>query len=123
MSYIEKAQELGRALLDCEETIILRAAEVTLDNDLEAQELIKDFQQKFKKIQDLQEAGEEVSEEDWREFNEAQEKVKANKTIQAYFAAQQNFQRLLNHVNTIINQVLRGNSCSSTCSGDCSGCM
>lgn len=123
MSYVEKAVELGRALLECEETIILRAAETNLDHDLEAQKLIREFQQKFKKIQDLQEAGEEVSDQDWQEFNDAQEKVKANKTVQAYFVAQQNFKKLLEHVNTIVNQVLRGNPCSSSCSGDCSGCM
>jgi len=123
LSYIEKAQELGRALLECEEAIILRAAETNLDHDQEAQRLIMEFQQRFKKIQDSQEAGEEVSDKEWQEFNEVQEKMKANKAVQAYFVAQQNFKKLLEQVNTIINQVLTGNSCSSPCSGNCSGCM
>ena len=49
--------------------------------------------------------------------------MKSNKTIQAYFAAMQNFQKLLQDANTEINKVLTGGACSpsecDSCSPDC----
>ncbi|MDH7578767.1 MAG: YlbF family regulator [Bacillota bacterium] len=124
MSIIQKAQELGYALLECEETTILRAAETNLDQDSEAQALIKDFQQQQKKIQKLQEAGIEIGEDDLEKFNEVQEKMKENKALQAYFAAQKNFQAILQQVNAIINQILSGGPCSPSACSSCnsSGC-
>jgi cell fate (sporulation/competence/biofilm development) regulator YlbF (YheA/YmcA/DUF963 family) len=123
VSVIEKAQELGYALRDTEEATILQAAEINLERDLESRNLIREFQQRFEMIKKAQDAGEEVSDEEWESFNQLQQKVKENKNIQAYFAAQKRFQSLLQQVNTIINKILRGESCSSGCSGDCSGCM
>lgn len=124
MSVIEKAKELGYALRETEEATILQAAEVNLDQDKESRELINQFQQSFTKIQKAKSAGEEVSKEELDAFNQLQEKMKENKTIQAYFAAQKGFQVLLQQVNAVINMSLQGNSCSpSDCSGGCSGCM
>ncbi len=120
MSIAQKAQELGYALLECEETTILRAAETNLDHDEEAKSLIKNFQQQQQKIKKLQEAGMEVSEDDWADFNYTQEKMKQNKVIQAYFVAQQNFQKILQQVNGIINQILSGGCSPSACS-ECKG--
>ncbi|NPV28311.1 MAG: YlbF family regulator [Firmicutes bacterium] len=119
MSVIQKAQELGYALLECEETTILRAAEINLDQDPEAQALIRDFQKQQQKIQKLQEAGIEVSEDDWQKFGEVQEKMKENKALQAYFSAQKNFQKILQQVNAIINQILSGGSCSPSACSEC----
>lgn len=123
MSVIEKAQELGYALRETEEAIILQAAEINLERDLESRNLIREFQQRFDMIKKVQDAGEEISDEEWESFNQLQQKVKENKNIQAYVAAQKRFQSLLQQVNTVINQILRGESCSSGCSGDCSSCM
>lgn len=123
MSVIEKAKELGYALRETEEATILQAAEVNLDQDKESRELINQFQQSFTKIQKAKSAGEEVSKEELDAFNQLQEKMKENKTIQAYFAAQKGFQVLLQQVNAVINMSLQGNSCSSSDCGGCSGCM
>lgn len=123
MSVIEKAQELGYALRETEEAIILQAAEINLEQDLESRNLIREFQQRFEMIKKVQDAGEEISDEEWESFNQLQQKVKENKNIQAYVAAQKRFQSLLQQVNTVINQILRGESCSSGCSGDCSSCI
>lgn len=123
MFYLDKAVELGQALLECDETTILKAAEANLENDREAQQLIREFQQRHHNIEAAREAGAEVSEDDWREFNDIQEQMKGNKAVQAYFAAQQNFQKLLQQVNSVVNQVLSGESCSGDCSGNCPGCM
>lgn len=122
MSVIEKAQELGAALRDTEEATVLQAAEMNLDNDAVSRQLITEFQQRFQKIKSAQDAGEEVKSEELDKFNQLQEKVKVDKNIQAYFVAQQRFNQLLQQVNNIINQVLRGESCSPDCCDSCSGC-
>lgn len=119
MSIYEKAQELGYALLNCNETTVLRAAETNLDNDVKAQTLIKEFRQRQEKINNLQEAGIEISNDEWIQFTQIQEKIKENKVIQAYFAAQTNFRKVLQEVNTIINQVLLGGSCSPLACSEC----
>ncbi|HHY40694.1 MAG TPA: YlbF family regulator [Syntrophaceticus sp.] len=122
MSLMEKAQELGYALLETEEATILHAAEKNLDSNPESLRLINEYQQKFRQIKNAQDAGEEISDEVFDEFNQLQEKVKADKNIQAYFSAQQKFNQLLQQVNAVINQVLRGESCSPDCCDGCSGC-
>lgn len=116
---IEKAHELGHVLSESTEAGILHAAEMNMDQDSEAQVLIKDFQGRHKNIQDAEEAKKEVSDAEWNEFNQIQDKMKENKTIQAYFAALQNFQKLLQEANAEINRVLTGESCSPS---DCDGC-
>ncbi|MGD0153252.1 MAG: YlbF family regulator [Thermacetogeniaceae bacterium] len=118
---IEKAHELGHALSESNEAAILNAAEMNLDQDGEAQVLIKKFQAMHKSIQDAEQAKKEVSDEDWNDFNQVQEKMKENKAVQAYFAALQNFQKLLQDANTEINKVLTGGeSCSPADCGSCS---
>ncbi|NLH28153.1 MAG: YlbF family regulator [Syntrophomonadaceae bacterium] len=122
MSLMAKAQELGYALLETEEATILHAAEKNLDSSPESLRLINEYQRKFQQIKKAQDAGEEVSDEVFDEFNQLQEKVNADKNIQAYFSAQQKFNQLLQQVNAVINQVLRGETCSPDCCDDCSGC-
>jgi cell fate (sporulation/competence/biofilm development) regulator YlbF (YheA/YmcA/DUF963 family) len=122
MSVMAKAQELGHALLDTEEATILQAAEKNLDSNPESVRLINEFQQKFQTIKNAQDSGEEISDAEIDQFNQLQEKVKNDKTIQAYFSAQQRFNQLLQQVNTVINQVLRGETCSTDCCDGCSGC-
>ncbi len=117
----EKARELGYALLDCDETVILKAAEANLDNDQEAQGLIRQFREYQRKIQELQEAGEDVADEEWEEFQEIQEKMKANKTIQAYFAAQARFGQVLQRINAIIHQIVFGGPCGPASCAECEG--
>lgn len=121
---IEKAHELGQALSESDEAIILHSAELNLEQDIEAQSLVRDFQARQKSIQDAEQSDQESSDEEWDELNQLEEKMKSNKSIQAYFTAMQNFQKLLQEANTEINKVLKGDdSCSSSacdsCSGDC----
>lgn len=116
---IEKAHELGHALYESEEATILHAAEMNLDQDPEAQSLIKDFQTKHKSIQEAEESQREVSDEEWEVFNQVQEKMKGNRAIQAYFAALQKFQELIQAANAEINKVLGGGACSPT---ECESC-
>lgn len=122
-SIIEKAHDLGNALSESDEAVILHAAEMNLEQDLEAQALITDFQSRHKKIQEAEQANKEVSDEEWNEFNRIQDKMKENKTIVAYFAAMQRFQQLLQDANVEINKVLTGGACSpsecDSCSSDC----
>ena len=122
---IEKAHELGQAISASDEAVVLHAAELNLEQDQEAQALIGDFQARHKKIQEAEEANQEASDEEWNEFNLIQDKMKSSKPIQAYFAAMQNFQKLLQDANTEINKILQGaGSCSpsacDSCSLDCS---
>jgi cell fate (sporulation/competence/biofilm development) regulator YlbF (YheA/YmcA/DUF963 family) len=116
---MEKAHDLGQALYESDEAVVLRAAEMNMEQDPEAKALIADFQTRHKKIQDAEQANQEISEKEWGEFNQIQEKMKENKAIQAYFASMQRFQKLLQDANTEINKVLRGDSCSPS---ECESC-
>ena len=122
MSVTEKAQELGFALRETNEAKQLQDAEMDLDNDNTSRQLIEEFQQLFQKLQKAQEDGKDIAQNELDEFNALQEKVKADNIIQNYFAAQQRFNQLLQEANNVINQVLRGESCSTDCCDSCSGC-
>ncbi|MDD2555144.1 MAG: YlbF family regulator [Syntrophaceticus sp.] len=122
MSVTEKAQELGFALRETNEAKQLQVAEMDLDNDNTSRQLIEEFQQLFQKLQKAQEDGKDIAQNELDEFNALQEKVKADNIIQNYFAAQQRFNQLLQEANNVINQVLRGESCSTDCCDGCSGC-
>ncbi len=119
----QKALELGQALYESIEATVLHAAEMNMEQDSEAQELIEDFQNRQQKMQDAEEKKIEVDDKEWDEFNKIQEKMKQNKAIQAYFNAMNNFQSLLQEANSMINQVLNGGSCTpsdcASCSSDC----
>ena len=119
-SIIEKAHDLGHALSESDEAIVLHAAEINMEQDMEAQALIKEFQSKQKDMQDAEQEKREVSDEDWNEFTRVQEKMKENKALKAYFAAMQRFQQLIQDVNAEINKVLTGGSSCST--SECDGC-
>lgn len=132
MSYVEKAKELGQALLDNEVVVVYKAAEANLDNNPEGLKIIRDFQQSYQRITEAQERGEEPEERDLELFQQAQEQMRENKAIMAYLVAQQNFKNLMQEINNIINLEIFGKGsggcsedCSSgcSCSGDCSGCM
>jgi len=123
-SIVEKAHDLGHALSESDEAVVLHAAEMNMEQDLDAQALIKDFQARQKIMQEAEHAKKEVSDEEWNEFNRIQENMKENKALQAYFGAMQMFQTLIQDVNAEINKVLTGGgSCSPSdcdcCSHDC----
>jgi cell fate (sporulation/competence/biofilm development) regulator YlbF (YheA/YmcA/DUF963 family) len=123
-SIIEKAHDLAHALSESDEALVLHAAQMNMEQDAEAQALIKDFQAGQKKMQEAEQEQKQVSDEEWNAFNLIQDKMKEDKAIQAYFAAAQKFERLIQDVNAEINKVLTGNdSCSSDecdcCSLDC----
>jgi cell fate (sporulation/competence/biofilm development) regulator YlbF (YheA/YmcA/DUF963 family) len=117
---IQKAHELGHALSESAEAAILHAAEMDLEQDKEAQVLISDFQERHKSIQDAEQSDKEVSDEEWDVLNQAQEKMKENKTVRAYMAAMQNLQKLLQDANEEVNKALNGGSSCST--SECDGC-
>jgi len=62
---IEKAHELGQALSESDEAVVLHTAEINLEQDQEAQALITDFQARHKRIQEAEQANQEASVEDW----------------------------------------------------------
>jgi cell fate (sporulation/competence/biofilm development) regulator YlbF (YheA/YmcA/DUF963 family) len=123
-SIIEKAHDLGHALSESDEAVVLHAAEMNMEQDMEAQALIKDFQARQKNMQEAEKGKKEVSDKEWNEFTQIQDKMKENTAIRAYFAAAQKFEKLLQDANAEINKVLTGGgSCSpsecDSCSLDC----
>jgi cell fate (sporulation/competence/biofilm development) regulator YlbF (YheA/YmcA/DUF963 family) len=120
--YIEKAKELGQAILDCDEYTIMQAAEANLGQDPQAMELIKGFQEKQKNISELQEKDEEVSDESIQDINRYQAEMMQNKTLAAYMAAQQTFGKVMQEVNNVISKLINGEEACDSCGGDCSEC-
>jgi len=121
---MEKATELGQALIECEEFSVLKAAEAAMDNDEKAQEIIGEFRQVQHAAHEGHLAGEDNADKYLEKMQEVQERMRENSSIAAFLAAQEGFNKILQGVNFIIGKAIGQvdgcdpNSCS-TCGGGC----
>ena len=122
MTVIEKANELGQLIRECDEMKALTAAEEAQAKDDAAQELIKEFNLKRMNLaRDLQE-GKMTQEDAIKANNEAfEEMVSKSESIKAYVEAKKKFDNLLNGVNNIINLYITGEQAGG-CTHDCHSC-
>ncbi|MGF7186628.1 cell fate (sporulation/competence/biofilm development) regulator YlbF (YheA/YmcA/DUF963 family) [Desulfitispora alkaliphila] len=124
MSVIEQAKTLGAAIASSPELEQLKNAEARMTVDPTAGEIIQEFQQKQQELQQLQMQGKELTEEQKQAVESLEAKMQGNDSISSYMKAQQDFEQLLQQVNTIISSAISGDQgCSdSSCGSGCSGC-
>lgn len=124
MTITEKAHELGKMIKESPEMQALRNAEKAQANDEEAQNFVAEFNIKRMNLaRDIQEG--KISQEDAiKKNNDAfAEMVEACKVIKDYVEAKQNFDKVVNDVNNIINIYIAGEpeGCTHNCH-TCGGC-
>ena len=121
MTIIEKAHELGEMIEASEEMKALKEAEKIQADDDEAQQLVADFNIKRMNLARQIQGGKITEEEAIKKNNEAfSEMVDASESIKNYVMAKENFDKLVNDVNNVINLYIVGKQ--DGCTHDCSTC-
>jgi cell fate (sporulation/competence/biofilm development) regulator YlbF (YheA/YmcA/DUF963 family) len=127
MEVIEKARELGMALMEDERCKRLQTAKAANDEDSELQALIGEFN--LKKMQlnnEFNKGSDEQSKERLaqieKELKEVYNKIMANKSMAEYTAAKKEVDELLDQINSIIKLSVTGEAEGGGCSGNCSAC-
>jgi len=124
MSILEKAYELGQEISTSKELNEMKNAEMAMMQDEAAQQIIKEFNEKQKVYLEIQRKGEQLSATQKEDVEELERKMLDNPLIYQFFAAQQNFEKVLEEINNIIAKAISGNdhACSDDCCSSCSGC-
>lgn len=124
MSVLLKALELGAALSQCEELRNLREAEQAMFADPEARALIEEFHQCRQELEFARIRGIKPSVELQEALNSVQVRMGANPLVRRFFEAQEEFGRILQEINQILNHAISGQgACQpggcSACGGEC----
>lgn len=121
MTIIEKAHELGEMIEASEEMKALKEAEKIQAEDDAAQQLVADFNIKRMNLAREIQSGKITEEEAIKKNNEAfSEMVEKSESIKNYVAAKENFDKMVNGINNVINIYIMGKQ--GGCTHDCSSC-
>jgi len=103
VSVIEKAKELGKEIRKTEQYQELERVSENMQEDTEANQMIKEVQSLQQQIQFAQQSGVQPSPEQIEEFNNLKSKMDTSLTIQAYAKAQNEFSQFMQDVNSAIS--------------------
>ncbi len=125
---IEKAQELGTLIAESAERERLTAAGDAMNNDEEATNLLRIYNENRKTAtENLR--GKDPSKEDlenYRKYVQDEfEKIAGNKLIAEYIEASKEFDLMVQQVNAVLSYFITGQeqeTAEGGCSGNCSGC-
>lgn len=101
MNVYDKAHELARALLECEEYIEFKKAKEELEKDKKALEMLKDLRAKEIEVQTLALSGKTFAEEE-QKLNNLYEIVKYHSGIKRYLEAENKLMVLIFDIQKII---------------------
>lgn len=109
MSYIDKARELGEALLQTPEVQAVLAAEAAIKADQEANESFLQYQEKERQIVTAQMISKVTPEKDALALIDLKVRLmNKHPLIRTYFQAQQGFERVMAMVNLTITTAIHG---------------
>lgn len=109
MDYIEKARDLGKALLETAEVKLLKETEAAIKEDSEAYQAFMDYQEKEKKLVSSQMFGKVVSEKDSLALIDLKVRLVGKySVIRKFFNQQQEFERLMALVNLTLTTTIFG---------------
>lgn len=123
---IEKAQEFGTMIAQSEEKQRADAAADAMNNDAEATELLRKYNENRKtateKLRGKNPSKEELAE--FKSYVQAEfDKIAENKLIAEYIEASKVFDSLVQQVNAVLSYFITGQeNGSGGCSGSCSTC-
>ena len=125
MEIIEKAKELGEALINDERVKRLQISMAENDNDFELQKLIGEFN--LKRIALNEELGKDDKNSEKvktleQELKALYQQVMENKSMAAYNKAKAEVDEIVSHINSIIQVSISGEAPSEGCSGGCDSC-
>ncbi|CAA7601931.1 Control of competence regulator ComK, YlbF/YmcA [Acididesulfobacillus acetoxydans] len=125
----DRAQSLAEAIGASLELRDLRETERIMLANEEAQKIIAEFQSMQHRLQERQEQGQEISEEDKKAVALIEETVENNPFISPYLQAQDRFTEMLDSVNSILAGAIASgdteadDGCASCGTGGCSSCQ
>jgi len=119
MSILDKARELGAELSDSKELMSLREAEEMMLRNPDAQEAIKEFNEKQQSFQVIQSQGFPLTEGQKKELEDLELKMLDNPYVYNFFKAQQDFYKILEAVNDIIGEAIGMKQQGCNCECDC----
>jgi cell fate (sporulation/competence/biofilm development) regulator YlbF (YheA/YmcA/DUF963 family) len=127
MEVIEKARELGLAIMEDERCKRLQTAKAANDSDMELQKIIGEFNLKrlqldneFNKPPEQQ--SKEKMEQTENELKEIYAAAMSNKSMAEYTEAKKDMDELVGHINSIIQMSVSGETNEGGCTGECSSC-
>ena len=127
MEVIEKAKELGLAIMDDPRCKRLQAAKAANDTDPELQDMIGEFN--LKKMQlnnefnkDPEQQSKEGLSKIENELKEVYAKIMANKAMIEFTEAKKEMDEMVGHINSIIQVSISGEVDEGGCAGNCASC-
>lgn len=127
MDVIEKARELGLAIMEDGRCKRLQAAKTANDADKALQDLIGEFN--LKKLQLNGEFNKDPSLQSKEKLSEIEEELKkvygdimGNPAMAEYTEAKKEMDELVGHINSIIQMSVSGEVDGPGCGGDCASC-
>lgn len=122
MDILAKAKELAEMLNESEEAKRADAAKKAQDTDINAQAMIKKYNEKRRDVAVKMQFGEhsqDEMEEMRREINEAFDELMTNEVVKEFVEASKEYDLLVQQVVSVVTG--QGGGCGGSCSS-CSGC-
>ena len=123
--YFEKAQELGKLILESEQSIRLADAQAAYNADPEAQAMMEEYSKYQENIRQSMEQGaldQEQLKAATQRLSEMVHELKKHPVAGALIFAENEFNTFVNQIMTVFRQTLLGQEESSCGSGGCSSC-
>ncbi|MTI48132.1 YlbF family regulator [Sporosalibacterium faouarense] len=120
---LDKARELGSAIINSKEYSELKEAEKQFLND-KASDLLDSYNSKMKEYSNLVSKKDRNLEEEeslMAELKDLKKEIDNNEVINYQYECQKKYDKLIKDINDIINYMTGNNQKKSGCSG-CSGC-
>lgn len=121
---LDKAKELGEAIINSDEYLNLKEAEKQFMNDPEASSLIETYEKKALDYKELRKESKGHSEKEKELLNtlkEIQQNMNNNKTLTHLYYCQKEYDSLIIKINDIIDYKT-GNTIKGITKGGCTGC-
>jgi cell fate (sporulation/competence/biofilm development) regulator YlbF (YheA/YmcA/DUF963 family) len=125
MDVIEMAKELAQAITQDERCMHLQLSKATSDGDMELQKLIGEFNLikirlsvEYKKTPPDNKKLEKIQ----SELKHIYANIMRNPNMTEYTAAKEEMDKLLMHINSIIQMSISGEIDTDACGGNCEGC-
>ncbi|MBQ4109773.1 MAG: YlbF family regulator [Clostridia bacterium] len=122
MDILAKAKELAEMLNESEEAKRADAAKKAQDTDINAQAMIKKYNEKRRDVavkMQFSEHSQDEMEEMRREINEAFDELMTNEVVKEFVEASKEYDMLVQQVVSVVTG--QGGGCGGSCSS-CSGC-
>jgi len=103
---IEMAKRLGRQIATHERTVMLKKAQKEVDQDPQAEKLVREYQEQAGKIQQLELEQKPIEVEDKRKLKDIELKIAENDHLKEMTLCQMNFVEMMRKVKQAIDEQL-----------------